>query len=64
MVTVLLAFGLVFVIEGLVLALLPDRLDQILAQLAQIPIEARRMLGLLSMTAGGAFAWLVLWLGG
>ena len=64
MTTVLLALALVLVIEGLVLALLPDRLEQILAQLAEIPVEARRMLGLLAMTLGGAFAWLILWMSG
>ncbi|MBM7068560.1 DUF2065 domain-containing protein [Actibacterium sp. 188UL27-1] len=64
MTTVLLALGLVLVIEGLVLALLPDRLDQILEQLAEIPVEARRMLGLLAMTLGGTFAWLVHWISG
>ena len=50
---VFLALGLVFILEGLVLALAPSRITQILALLASLPEETRRFLGLLAVTAGG-----------
>ena len=62
--SLLVAIGLVLLIEGLVLALLPDRLEELLAQLAQIPIEARRLLGFLAMTAGALILWGGYWLTG
>lgn len=54
----LLGLGLVFVIEGLVLALAPSRLEQALAALAALSPERRRMLGLLAMAAGVGLVWL------
>ena len=62
--TVLLALGLVLVIEGLVFALAPSRLDELLARLAEIPVEARRTMGLLAVTVGGIIAWIALWVVG
>ena len=50
---VFLALGLVFILERLVLALAPSRITQILALLASLPEETRRLLGLLAVTAGG-----------
>ena len=50
---VFLALGLVFILEGLVLTLAPSRITQILALLASLPEETRRLLGLLAVTAGG-----------
>ena len=50
---VLLALGLVFILEGLVLALAPSRIEQILAMLASLPEDTRKLLGLLAITAGG-----------
>lgn len=58
----LLAIGLVFVAEGLVLALAPSRLDEILAMLARMPVDLRRQLGLLAVTLGAILLWLANWL--
>lgn len=50
--TVLLGLGLVLVIEGLVLALAPLRMEDLLRVLASLSEEQRRMLGLLVVAAG------------
>ncbi|WP_375260474.1 DUF2065 domain-containing protein [Palleronia sp.] len=52
--TLLLVLGGVAVLEGLVLALLPHRIEDILNQLRTFPIEARRLAGLIAMVAGVA----------
>ena len=57
--TLLLGLGLVFVIEGLVLALAPSRLDDILRLLAALPVDQRRLLGLLGVAAGTGLVLLV-----
>ncbi|MGL6209246.1 MAG: DUF2065 family protein [Paracoccaceae bacterium] len=59
----LLALGLVLVIEGLVLALAPLRMEQLLAALATMTPEQRRMLGLGSVAAGVMLVALARWLG-
>jgi uncharacterized protein YjeT (DUF2065 family) len=64
MTTVLLALGLVFILEGLVLALAPSRLEEALRLLQQLPPETVRLLGLLAMTGGAFFIWLASWLAG
>ena len=46
------AFGLVLVIEGLALALAPSRIEEVLALLASLGPERRRMLGLVAVAAG------------
>jgi uncharacterized protein YjeT (DUF2065 family) len=48
------------VIEGLVLALAPSRLEDLLARLAEIPVEARRVMGLLAISIGLIICSLVL----
>ncbi len=53
----LLALGLVLVIEGLVLALLPARLDAILALVATLDQQRRRAIGLAALGAGVALIW-------
>ncbi|MFV0332565.1 MAG: DUF2065 family protein [Tropicimonas sp.] len=58
----LFGLGLVFVLEGLVLALAPSRIDEILRLLAGMPVETRRILGLLAITTGGLLLWLANWL--
>ena len=62
MATLLLGLGLVFVLEGLVLALAPSRIDDILRMLAEMPVETRRLIGLLAITSGGILLWLAAWL--
>ncbi len=50
----LLGLGLVFVIEGLVLALAPLRMEQLLQALASLTRDQRRMIGLISVAFGAA----------
>lgn len=60
--TFLAALALVLVIEGLVLALLPNRFEEVLRALAEMPRDRRRALGLTSAAAGiGLLALLRLW---
>lgn len=51
--TLLLALGLVFVLEGLVFALAPSRMEDLLRALAQLPEGARRLIGALALVLGG-----------
>ncbi len=53
------ALGLVFVLEGLVLALFPRYVERMAEMLSQVPPETRRIVGLLSIAGGVAFVWLV-----
>ena len=62
--TVFLAVGLVLLVEGLVLALAPSRVEDIIRMLMQMPVETRRLLGLLAMTLGGILLWLSGWIAG
>ena len=48
----LLGLGMVLVFEGLVFALAPSRLDDLLRLMDQIPVETRRLIGLAAMTVG------------
>ncbi len=48
----LLALGLVLVVEGLVLALMPRRLDDLAALVAKMSHEQRRGLGLAALALG------------
>lgn len=48
----LLGVGLVAIVEGLVLALAPGRVEEALAFLARLSSEQRRMIGLLAVTVG------------
>lgn len=61
--TALLALGLVLIVEGLAYALAPSLVESMLAALRQIPVPARRTLGLLVLVAGLAFVWLAKLLG-
>ncbi|MBK5926205.1 DUF2065 family protein [Rhodobaculum claviforme] len=54
---VLLALGLVLVVEGLVFALAPSRLEEILALIARIPVDTRRLIGLAALALGVALIW-------
>ena len=55
--TLLLALGLVLIVEGLVYALAPSLLEHILAALAQLSIDQRRLLGLASLAVGLVMVW-------
>ena len=61
--TILLAIGLVLCVEGLVFALAPSRLEDIMEILRQIPPETRRMIGLLALALGVILVWMAKLLG-
>lgn len=55
---VLLGLGLVLVIEGLVFALAPSRIDEALELLKSIPPDTRRLLGLGAVALGVLLVWI------
>jgi len=54
----LLGFGLVAVIEGLVLALAPLRFEDILKAMAELSRDQRRTLGVVFLAIGVALVWM------
>lgn len=56
---ILFGLGFVAIVEGLVLALAPSRLEQVLDILRQIGHERTRTLGLAIATGGVVLVWLV-----
>jgi len=60
---ILLAIGLVLCVEGLVFALAPSRLEDVLEALRQIPPETRRLIGLGALALGVALIWVAKLLG-
>ncbi len=58
MTTLLLGIGMVFVFEGLVLALAPSFYDQVIEMLAKTPMDQRRMMGLIATALGIFIIWL------
>lgn len=61
--TIILAIGLVLVFEGLVFALAPSRLEDLIKAIEDIPPDTRRLIGLLAIGAGVALVWLAQSLG-
>jgi uncharacterized protein YjeT (DUF2065 family) len=55
------ALGLMFVIEGLVLAAFPQAARRAVATMAQAPDAALRAVGILSAVIGLGVVWLVRW---
>lgn len=55
---ILLGLGLVAVVEGLVLALAPGRLGDLLRALEDLGPDRLRLVGLLAVTLGVALVWL------
>lgn len=49
---ILLAIGLVLIVEGLVVTLAPSRIEEFLALLARMPVDTRRLVGLTALTIG------------
>lgn len=61
--TVLWGLGLVLVIEGLVYALAPGLVERFMAALQSLPLDQRRLIGLLSLATGVALLWAAFALG-
>jgi uncharacterized protein YjeT (DUF2065 family) len=59
MTDLLTALALVLVIEGLVLAIAPDKLRAVLEMMSQVPPEGLRLGGLLAAGLGVALVWLL-----
>ncbi len=55
---VLLGLGLVLVIEGLVFALAPSRLDEVFELIRRTPPEVRRLAGLTAVAVGVLLVWI------
>lgn len=53
------AIGLVFVLEGLIYSLMPGGMKRMAAELPQIPDSTLRVLGLVVMAVGVFLVWLV-----
>jgi hypothetical protein len=53
------ALGLVLVIEGIVLALVPEALKRMAAQILAQPVRTLRAVGLVSAALGLVVVWLV-----
>lgn len=54
---ILLAFGLVLIVEGLAYALAPSLIERMLEALRSMPEQARRLVGLLSVVSGFVLLW-------
>lgn len=59
----ILAIGLVLIVEGLVYALAPSLVEQMLEALRGLTPEARRTLGFLALVLGFALVWVAKTLG-
>ena len=54
---ILLALGLVMIVEGLAYALAPLLIEEMLQLLRSLPLEARRQIGVLALVMGVLLAW-------
>lgn len=54
---ILLAFGLVLIVEGLAYALAPSLVERMLEALRSIPEPTRRLVGLLCVVSGFVLLW-------
>ncbi|AGI67302.1 hypothetical protein OAN307_c16290 [Octadecabacter antarcticus 307] len=59
----ILALGLVLIVEGLVYALAPSLVEDLLAALRQMSLETRRLVGLAALAMGVALVWVAANLG-
>ena len=55
---IFLGLGLVLVFEGLVLALLPNRLEELIQMISEMSVDTRRALGLGAVAIGVLLVWL------
>ena len=58
MATLLLALGLVMIVEGLVYALAPSLVEKMLQALRALPESAVRQVGLLAIVSGLLLVWI------
>ena len=58
---ILLAFGLVLIVEGLAYALAPSLIERMLEALRTLPEQARRLAGLLCVVSGLVLLWGACW---
>lgn len=58
-----LGLGLVLIVEGLVFALAPSRLDEIVEMMRALSVDQRRMIGLGAIALGVGLVWLARALG-
>jgi len=56
---ILLGLGLVLVFEGLILALMPNRLEELVQMISELPLETRRTAGLAAVAIGVVLIWFV-----
>lgn len=59
----ILAFGLVLILEGLAYALAPSLVERLLQALRDLTLDQRRILGLSAVTLGVLLVWLARALG-
>ena len=57
--SLLMAFGLVLVIEGLTYALVPRHMQNMMRRLQDLPIEQLRVMGTIVLALGVVVVWLV-----
>jgi len=62
--TLLLALGLVMIIEGLAYALAPSLIERMLEMLRSLPESAVRQMGWLVVVSGAILVWFALQIGG
>ncbi len=55
---IVLALGLVFVLEGLFLVVAPKRWESVLRVIAAMPVDTRRLIGLVTVAIGVGVVWL------
>lgn len=63
MAVALLALGLVLIVEGLVYALAPSLIEDLLAAMRALTLEQRRVMGLAALALGVALVWMAKALG-
>jgi uncharacterized protein YjeT (DUF2065 family) len=55
---IILAIGLVFAVEGFIVALFPSYLQNLLKVLIEIPSDNRRLLGFTALMLGTGLVWI------
>ena len=60
---VLLALGLVLMVEGLAYVLAPSLIERVLEVLRSLPENARRQVGALALVSGLSCVWLAFFIG-